>query len=134
MKALKNRSHGKVPLALLVGAFLVTTAACEEPASEPTTTTATASASEATDLSTYCNTICERASRCGLELAKREAGDQDAKLVEEMREGLEGETERCITECGSATLDDAKRFQLERAQVCLDRTSCDELSACMAAL
>lgn len=136
MKAQKKRSHGKVPLTLLAGAVVWIVAGCDSPPTEPSSTSATptAEADRGPDLATYCETICERTSRCGVELAKREAGTLDGELVGEMEKDLPAETKKCVDECGAVSIDDAQRFQMERAQVCLGKTDCDELSACMAAL
>jgi len=136
MKAPRKRSHGNVPLTLLAAASLLASAACDpstDEAAQAPTATATTEA-EAPDLARYCETMCARTSHCGLELAKREAGKADEELVAELEKDQATETKRCVSACSKEPLDEAQRFQMERAQVCLGKTDCDELSACMAAL
>ena len=136
MKAQRKRSHGNLPLTLLSVVALLGAFGCDPPTSEPaaTTATATAEADGASELESYCTTICERTSHCGVELAKREAGKLDDALMSEIERGQKAEAKRCVSDCSRAPLDDAQRFQMERAQVCLGKTDCDELSRCMAAL
>lgn len=115
--------------------MVLCTFGCEGPPTEPAPTSSTAAAEErGPDLATYCETICERTSRCGLELAKREAGNLDRELVAAMEKDLEATAKTCVDECGASAVEDPQRFQMERAQVCLGKTDCDELSKCMAAL
>lgn len=135
MKAREKRPHGKVPLTLLSGLLALAAVACDGPTEEAVSVAATTEAEAGpVDLATYCATICERTSRCGLELAKREAGSVDAALVSELEKGREAEAKRCVEECSATPIDPEHRFQMERAEVCLGKTDCGELSACMAAL
>lgn len=127
----------RILAASLFAAPVLLALACDPPAeSAPATTTATSSADAAgePDLSTYCQTMCERTSRCGLELARREARSADEKLLSELEKAQKDDAEQCLSACQSQPVTEKDRFQLERAQICLGKTDCDELSRCIAAL
>ena len=89
---------------------------------------------EATTLDQYCKAMCDRTAVCGLELAKSQAGPADAELVAKLEKSIDGDKAACTRGCLETPLDDDSRFQLERAEICLKKTSCDALSACVAAL
>jgi hypothetical protein len=101
---------------------------------EDAPTTTVAATAEPTTLATYCRGMCDRTAVCGFELAKRQAGPADGKTLEKLEADLPDDKAACERGCRETTLDDDAPFQLERAEICLRKSSCDELTTCVAAL
>jgi hypothetical protein len=109
--------------------------ACDTPGDTASAPSASQSAATSeVDLASYCATMCERTTSCGVELAKREAGPADAEVIAQAKREAPALEKSCREGCGADAVDPARKFQMERAQVCLGRTDCDELAKCMAAL
>ncbi len=126
-------------LALVVAVGLASSSACDAPEPDgdgPRDAGAAASAEAgAEELPAVCAKLCERTTRCGVELAEREATAAEAELVAKLTAERPAAERACRDACELDRADtDGLRFQLERVQICLHKSSCDELATCMATM
>lgn len=99
--------------------------ACEKPPEETIPAPPTAAPY---DHQAYCQTVCERAAKCGAEAAEPLRSDGDPPSEGMLRDA----TAACVSGCRSEA--PAAGIATERVEICMRRDKCDELESCLEAL
>lgn len=125
------------PLFALLGGLLCLVAACGE--SEPSRASSSASASASLkppDQERYCSSVCERATRCGIEQLEKslKANAVEVGVLNRVRGQAEQDRRECEASCSGEQAKPEQMEQLRTAQSCLAQETCDTFALCLGAL
>lgn len=93
---------------------------------------APSASARAFDQATYCHSVCERATSCGIEQLEQtvKANAADVGVLNKARTNAAETTATCEKTCDVPPADD-EREALVEAERCLEQSTCDAFASCL---
>jgi hypothetical protein len=126
----------RLALCLAFASFLAACGNAADGAEASSRPSASASAlPSAAELSDYCGRVCKKTTACGLEAADGivRGNPTEVSLLSRLKADAAKTEAACRDECASGAAESTSRAALDKANTCVQQSSCDALEACLVA-